>query len=91
MDAVYERRGWDKNSIPALEKLHELGMDLPELLEVIEEAKKKVRISLPTTNIANSRQYLDGYSSFLFLLPSLPAIFFLSVLLPNSSFILCRV
>ena len=42
MDAVYERRGWDANSIPTVEKLHELGIDFPELLEVIEEAKKKV-------------------------------------------------
>ncbi len=42
MDAVYERRGWDRNSIPTVEKLHELGIDLPELIEVIEEAKKKV-------------------------------------------------
>ena len=42
MDAVYERRGWDRNSIPTAEKLRELGMDLPELIEVIEEAKKNV-------------------------------------------------
>ena len=42
MDAVYERRGWDKDSIPTVEKLRELGMDLPELIEVIEEARKKV-------------------------------------------------
>src|ERR1043165_7760528 len=42
MDAVYERRGWDRNSIPTVEKVRELGMDLPEVLEVIEEAKKKV-------------------------------------------------
>ncbi|HEX2989832.1 MAG TPA: aldehyde ferredoxin oxidoreductase C-terminal domain-containing protein [Anaerolineales bacterium] len=42
MDAVYERRGWDRNSIPTAEKLRSLGMDLPELIEVIEEAKKKV-------------------------------------------------
>jgi aldehyde:ferredoxin oxidoreductase len=42
MDAVYERRGWDSNSIPTVEKLRELGMDLPELIEVIEESKKKV-------------------------------------------------
>ncbi|NTU56202.1 MAG: hypothetical protein HGA79_08125, partial [Anaerolineales bacterium] len=42
MDAVYERRGWDKNSIPTEEKLRELGMDLPEVLEVVERAKKKV-------------------------------------------------
>lgn len=39
-DAVYERRGWDRNSIPTPEKLKELGMDLPELLEVVEWARK---------------------------------------------------
>ncbi len=42
MDAVYTRRGWDKNSIPTPEKLKALGMDLPELLEVVEAAKSKV-------------------------------------------------
>ena len=41
MDAVYQRRGWDANSIPTPEKLHELGMDLPEVLAVVEQAKKK--------------------------------------------------
>jgi len=41
MDAVYERRGWDKNSIPTPEKLKSLGMDLPELLEVVEWARKQ--------------------------------------------------
>jgi hypothetical protein len=42
MDAVYQRRGWDSNSIPTVEKLHELGIDFPDVLAVIEEAKKKV-------------------------------------------------
>jgi aldehyde:ferredoxin oxidoreductase len=42
MDAVYDRRGWDKNSIPTVEKLHELGIDLPEVVEVVEQAKKKI-------------------------------------------------
>ena len=41
MDAVYTRRGWDANSIPTPEKLKALGMDLPELLEVVEWAKKQ--------------------------------------------------
>jgi aldehyde:ferredoxin oxidoreductase len=40
MDAVYLRRGWDANSIPTSAKLHELGMDLPELLEVVEQARQ---------------------------------------------------
>ncbi|MGE5356153.1 MAG: aldehyde ferredoxin oxidoreductase family protein [Deltaproteobacteria bacterium] len=35
LDAVYERRGWTKNGVPKIEHLRELGMDLPELLEVI--------------------------------------------------------
>ena len=42
MDAVYQRRGWDKDSIPTVEKLRELGMDLPELIEVVEQAKKMI-------------------------------------------------
>jgi len=42
MDAVYQRRGWDRNSIPTVEKLRELSMDLPDLVEVIEGAKKKI-------------------------------------------------
>jgi len=42
MDAVFERRGWDKDSIPTPEKLKALGMDLPELLEVVEQARKSV-------------------------------------------------
>jgi aldehyde:ferredoxin oxidoreductase len=42
MDAVYQRRGWDMNSIPTPEKLRQLGMDLPELLEVVEQARKSV-------------------------------------------------
>ena len=40
MDAVSERRGWDRDSIPIVAKLRDLGMDLPEILEVIEEAKQ---------------------------------------------------
>ena len=35
LDAVYERRGWNKNGIPTLEHLKDLGMDLPELIEII--------------------------------------------------------
>ena len=35
LDAVYERRGWTKNGIPTIEHLKALGMDLPELIEVI--------------------------------------------------------
>ena len=36
MDAVYRRRGWTSNGIPTPERLKEIGMDIPELLEVIE-------------------------------------------------------
>jgi len=35
LDAVYERRGWTKNGVPKIEHLKKLGMDLPELIEVI--------------------------------------------------------
>ncbi|MCF8233402.1 MAG: hypothetical protein K9G67_14245 [Bacteroidales bacterium] len=36
LDAVYKRRGWTKNGVPTIEHLKELGMDLPELIEVVE-------------------------------------------------------
>jgi len=35
LDAVYQRRGWTKNGVPKIEHLKNLGMDLPELLEVV--------------------------------------------------------
>jgi len=35
LDAVYERRGWTKNGVPKIQHLKDLGMDLPELIEVI--------------------------------------------------------
>ncbi len=35
LDAVYARRGWTKNGVPTLAHLKELGMDLPEVLEVV--------------------------------------------------------
>jgi aldehyde:ferredoxin oxidoreductase len=35
LDAVYERRGWTRNGVPKVEHLKKLGMDLPELLEVV--------------------------------------------------------
>ena len=40
LDAVYKRRGWDMNSVPTVEKLKELEMDLDEVVAVVEEARK---------------------------------------------------
>ncbi len=37
MDAVYKRRGWTENGIPTLEKLASLGIDLPEVIKVVEQ------------------------------------------------------
>jgi len=37
LDAVYFRRGWTKNGIPKVSHLKDLGMDLPELVEVVSE------------------------------------------------------
>ncbi|MBO8137861.1 MAG: aldehyde:ferredoxin oxidoreductase [Desulfotomaculum sp.] len=34
-DAVYERRGWTKNGVPKLETLQKLGMDFPEVVELV--------------------------------------------------------
>ncbi len=35
LDAVYKRRGWTPNGVPTIAHLKSLGMDLPELIEVI--------------------------------------------------------
>jgi len=35
LDAVYKRRGWTSNGVPKIEHLKEIGMDLPELIEVV--------------------------------------------------------
>lgn len=37
LDAVYFRRGWTKNGVPKIEHLKNLGMDLPELIEIIKD------------------------------------------------------
>ena len=37
VDAVYKRRGWTNNGIPTVEKLKSIGMDLPEVLEVVKK------------------------------------------------------
>lgn len=41
LDAVYKRRGWTKNGIPTIEHLKKLGMDLPELIEVVKPHLEK--------------------------------------------------
>lgn len=37
LDAVYFRRGWTRNGVPKIEHLKKLGMDLPELIEVVKD------------------------------------------------------
>ena len=34
-DAVYKRRGWNMNGVPLIEHLKSIGMDLPELIEIV--------------------------------------------------------
>jgi aldehyde:ferredoxin oxidoreductase len=36
LDAVYARRGWTSNGVPKVSFLKEIGMDLPELIEIVE-------------------------------------------------------
>jgi aldehyde:ferredoxin oxidoreductase len=35
VDAVYKRRGWNSNGVPKIEFLKKIGMDLPEVIEVV--------------------------------------------------------
>lgn len=37
LDAVYLRRGWNNNGIPKIEFLKRIGMDLPEVLDVVKD------------------------------------------------------
>jgi len=37
LDAVYKRRGWNKNGIPLIEHLKNIGMDLPEVIDVVKD------------------------------------------------------
>lgn len=37
IDAVYKRRGWNSNGVPTIEFLKKIGMDLPELIEVVRD------------------------------------------------------
>ena len=34
-DAVYKRRGWTSDGVPTLNKIKELGIDFPDVLELI--------------------------------------------------------
>ncbi|RLD51749.1 MAG: aldehyde:ferredoxin oxidoreductase, partial [Bacteroidetes bacterium] len=36
LDSVYSRRGWTNNGVPKVSYLKEIGMDLPELIEIVE-------------------------------------------------------
>jgi len=38
-DAVYKRRGWNHNGVPTLEKVKALGIDLPEVVSVIQKSQ----------------------------------------------------
>ena len=35
LNAVYLRRGWNNNGVPKIEFLKKIGMDLPEVIEVV--------------------------------------------------------
>jgi len=37
IDAVYKRKGWTPEGIPTIEHLKNIGMDLPELIEVVKK------------------------------------------------------
>ncbi|MCK5148777.1 aldehyde:ferredoxin oxidoreductase [bacterium] len=41
LDAVYKRRGWTRGGVPTIEHLQDLGMDLPELIEVVKPLLEK--------------------------------------------------
>ena len=36
-DAVYDRRGWNRNGIPTLQKLKDLGIDFSDVVEIVKK------------------------------------------------------
>ncbi len=36
VDAVYKRRGWSPNGVPTLETVRRLGIDFPDVVELIQ-------------------------------------------------------
>jgi aldehyde:ferredoxin oxidoreductase len=40
VDAVYKRRGWNKNGVPTIEFLKKIGIDFPEVIEVVKNYQK---------------------------------------------------
>jgi aldehyde:ferredoxin oxidoreductase len=39
VDAAYDRRGWTRNGVPKIERLEQLGIDLPELVDIVKDAQ----------------------------------------------------
>ncbi len=39
LDAVYQRRGWTPDGVPTVERLKELGIDIPELVAIAKDDK----------------------------------------------------
>ncbi len=37
LDAVYKRRGWNNNGVPKIDFLKKIGMDLPEVIDVVKD------------------------------------------------------
>jgi aldehyde:ferredoxin oxidoreductase len=37
VDAAYDKRGWTRNGVPKIERLKELGIDMPRLVEIIKD------------------------------------------------------
>jgi aldehyde:ferredoxin oxidoreductase len=36
-DSVYQRRGWTKDGVPTIEKVRELGIDFPDVVELLKK------------------------------------------------------
>jgi aldehyde:ferredoxin oxidoreductase len=40
-DAVYKRRGWNQNGVPTIEKAKALGIDFPDVIELLDQQQKQ--------------------------------------------------
>ncbi len=40
-EAVYQRRGWNSNGVPTLEKIKELGIDFPDVVTLVRKFQER--------------------------------------------------
>lgn len=49
VDAVYKRRGWDRDGVPSMDTVRRLGIDFPEVLDLVRDHAESLETGLDST------------------------------------------